>query len=286
MVIYLKGSVLKAVCLAFFVSVCVAFCFSGKHIEKTSSSVSIRLPVIMYHQISRSKSEKYIIRADELESDLAYLSKKGYATVTVKDLIAYVENNVPLPEKCVMLTFDDGHETVDTILYPLLKNYDMRAVSSIIGSLADLYTENGDRNDAYAYLCWDEIAELSGSGRIEFQNHSYDMHCLKNGKRRGMSSLKDESFDVYYANLYEDLSKNQLKLFSKTGINPTAVMYPYGIRGNDTLEACRRMGFKATFTCEEKINTIVCGDPNSLFELGRFNRAGGISSKDFFENIL
>lgn len=285
MVIRIKRT---AVLAAFLAAVCALFCISGlPHTERAAaSSVSAQLPVIMYHQISRSKSEKYIIRSDELESDLKYLAARGYKTVTVQDIINFVEHKMPLPEKSVMLTFDDGQETVYTLLYPLLKKYDMKAVAAVIGSLADLYTENEDHNDRYSYMSWDEIKELSMSGRVEIQNHSYNMHFFEESKRKGISPLKNESYDAYYKALYDDLSKNQLKILNKTGTPPTAVMYPYGFYGENTAEVCRRIGFEATFTCEERINTLTYGRPQSLFNLGRFNRHGGVSSERFFKNIL
>ena len=61
--------------------------------------------------------------------------------MVVEDLIRYVDQGTPLPEKPVMLTFDDGHYNYISYLLPLLEEYDMKAVVSVVGEFADTYTE-------------------------------------------------------------------------------------------------------------------------------------------------
>ena len=66
----------------------------------------------------------------QFESDLKYLKENGYHTVVVQDLIDYVEKGVPLPEKPVMLTFDDGYYNNYYYAFPLLEEYDAKIVIS------------------------------------------------------------------------------------------------------------------------------------------------------------
>ena len=70
----------------------------------------------MYHGLLKEEARqgKYVLSPAQFESDLKYLKENGYHTVVVQDLIDYVEKGVPLPEKPVMLTFDDAI-TITTI---------------------------------------------------------------------------------------------------------------------------------------------------------------------------
>lgn len=249
---------------------------------------SKQLPVIMYHQISRTKDNlgKYIISQEQLINDLEYISKMGYTTVTVQDLINYVNGKGDLPEKPIMLTFDDGHETAYTILYPLLKERGMCAVVSVIGYLADLYTEIDDHNDSYSYLTWDEIKELSDTPEVEIQNHSYNMHTIEKGGRRGIAPVSTETREEYFNAINEDVGKMQIALMKKGETKATAMVYPYGSHTALTLEACESLGFQCTMTCEERINSITRYHTKTLYNLGRYNRPSDISSEEFFKNIL
>ena len=72
---------------------------------------TVFLPIIMYHGVlnDSTRQGQYVISPAMLESDLAYIRAQGYETVLVQDLIDYVDNGKPLPEKSIMLTFDDGY---------------------------------------------------------------------------------------------------------------------------------------------------------------------------------
>ena len=110
------------------------------------------LPIIMYHHILKDSSRwgRYVIGPSVLEQDLAYLKEQGYETVTTEDVIAYVYQGTPLPEKPVMITFDDGYYSNYIYAYPLLKQYDMQGVLSIIGRYTDVYSETGEENANYS----------------------------------------------------------------------------------------------------------------------------------------
>lgn len=291
MVIRVKRSALIVIVLTIIFICTFKVCLQGSVNAsvnvRSSAQKGVSLPIIMYHQLTTHNNVgRYILSIEQLESDLVYIMENGYETVTVKDLIKFVSGEGNLPEKPIMLTFDDGYETGYTMLYPLLKKYNMCAVVSVIGSLTDMYSEIDDHNDFYSYLTWDEVKFLSSTDEIEIQNHSYDMHYSQSGKRKGIGKLKNESFDDYYNALYDDVGKMQLLLMKKASCKATAMAYPFGNYSKETTEICKKLGFKCTFTCEEKVNKIVPYDTSSLYNLGRYNRASGKSSSEFFESIL
>ncbi len=243
----------------------------------------VPLPIIMYHSILKSRAGEYVLSPSVLEEDLSYLKENGYQAVVVADLIDYVYHNKPLPEKPVMLTFDDGFYNIISYAMPLLEKYDMRAVVSVVGSYTERYTHLEDRNPAYANLTWQDLAVLAQTGRIEVQSHSYDLHKLT--PRKGAAKRRGENVEAYQAILAEDLSKMQRELLEKAGIQATAFAYPYGAISEASLPVVKDLGFFAYFTCIERPNCIT-KDPESLYLLNRYNRPSGISTERFMQRAL
>ena len=131
---------------------------------------------------------------------------------------------------------------------------------------------------------WDTVAELVKSPYIEIQNHTYDMH-KRTAERNGVKIKKDETVDAFRAILSDDLMKLQDKITSLTGYTPTAFTYPYGTVSDEAEKIIRDLGFKAAFTCLEKINIISKSNPEKLFNLNRFNRPENVGTEAFFERI-
>ena len=173
----------------------------------------------MYHHITENakKSGAYTVTAKEFEDDLEYIKKEGFTPVNVKNLTDYVYAGIPLPQNPIMITFDDGFESFYTIAYPLLKNYNFKAVISVIGSASDKYSNIDDHNINYSNLTWEEIKAMSDSGYIEIQNHTYDLHGNKENSRKGMLAHKSESYDEYRNILTQDLLKLQFLIKEKVG---------------------------------------------------------------------
>ena len=250
-----------------------------------NSDEYIKVPIIMYHSILKdpARSNKYTITPAVLEEDLKYIKANGYETITISDLISYVYADKPLPPKPIILTFDDGHYNNYGYLYPLLEKYDMKAVISIVGSYTDKFSETDEANLNYSYLRWKDINELISSGRLEFQNHTYNLHDNTHG-RIGAKKKKGESDDEYKKILEEDINKLQNEFKENTGYVPTCFTYPFGGISNSSLDIIKELGFKASLSCEEGINKIT-KNPNSLYLLKRYNRPSYVSTYNIFKKF-
>ncbi len=240
--------------------------------------------IIMYHQISENSKlwGDYVIPASLLKNDFNYLKENGMTPVSFKDILNFCNGKGSLPEKPVVITFDDGHRSFLTKVVPLLEEYKFPAVVSVVGSLVDLYSQNGDTDDRYAYLNKNDIKALSENPLVEIGHHSYGFHSLRS--RRGMSKVYGESNAQYLGIMKADIEKLNNLLLSDIGKTPFIMAYPYGIRNDLLSELVKNMGFTVTLGCRECINTISEGD--GLYDLGRFNRPYGKSSSAFFKEIL
>lgn len=255
--------------------------------ETAAAQESIPLPIIMYHHISPKpeRQNKYTVSVKEFESDLLFLKSRGYEAVSLSQLLSFVNEGEPLPEKPVMITFDDGFESFYVYALPLLKKHNMSAVMAVVGAYADKFTEAQDHHVEYSYLTWEEIGELSHSGFVEIGNHTDNLH-VSSPARRGCRINKGENEAEYLKMLRADLSACQEKVAKATGEAPKVLVYPFGYNCKQSMILIREMGFSAAFTCEEKVNRIRRGNTDYLYRLGRFNRPHGVSSEQFFKKIL
>ncbi len=253
--------------------------------KTVSTKPVIRLPIIMYHQILKDKKAwgKYVISPDDFEKDLIYFIENGYTTITVQDLIDFEYNDKELPDKPIMITFDDGYLTSKVYLLPILKKYNAKAVVSIVGEFTNRFTENKDTGLSYAHMTWDDVKELVNSEYIEIQNHSYNMHKISG--RKGITKLKKESLEDYRKALNNDILHMQDLIEKNTGYKPMAFTYPFGSISKDAEPILRDMGFLALLTCNEGVN-MLRGDKEELFDLKRYNRPYGINREKFFSSKL
>ncbi len=247
---------------------------------------SVKLPILMYHGLLKDPAmqNSYVISPNLFEQDLLYLKKQGYTTILISDLIAFVEDGVSLPEKPVLLTFDDGYYNNYYYGFPLLQKYKMKAVISIIGKETDRYSRLNEDHATYSNLTWKQAAEMVKSGLVEIQNHTYASHG-NTGGRKGTMKLPGES-EAEYARYFEkDLMTLQKKIKDAVGTVPAAFTYPFGAVSESSLKLVKELGFKASLGCEEGINLIQKGDPDSLFQLKRYLRTPEKSAPDFFQKI-
>lgn len=244
---------------------------------------TVELPILMYHSILKdgARQGKYVISPSVLASDLDALQMRGYQTVTVSDLLAYVQEGTALPEKPVMITFDDGYYNNYVYAYPLLQERGMRAVVSIIGSQTEMYTENGQENAYWSHLNMERLREMQDV--FEVQNHSWNLH--EYGERRGCLRRRGESQDSYENLLREDTDQTQ-RMLTENGLpTPQCYTYPFGACSEESERILREMGFLCTLGCEERMN-YVTSDPMCLYEMGRYNRAAGESTESYLKRVL
>jgi peptidoglycan/xylan/chitin deacetylase (PgdA/CDA1 family) len=258
-------------------------------VQYASASTGVKegvfLPIIMYHGIHQTRSDigPYIVSVDTLESDLNYLKQNGYTAVLMQDLVDYINVGKALPQKPVMLTFDDGQYNNLFYAAPLLEKYSMKAIFSVVGTFTETASKTSDHSAAYSYLTWDEISQLAKLPYVEIGNHTYAMHAW--GSRLGCVRTMFETAEEYEANLWADVTKLQNTLGERCGVLPITFTYPYGLTSPGSEDILKEMDFCATMICRESPNYIT-RDPDELYRLNRYNRAGGLSTEEFMARAL
>jgi len=279
----IKRLYLSAVSVVLVSAVCIGFLIKPPEvIEQTKQVV---LPVVMYHGLMRNEKRRnqYMINPEHFEEDLRYLTENGYQTIVVEDLLNYFNSGTALPPKPIMLTFDDGYYNNYTEAFPLLKKYGCKAVLSPIGIEGEKAQSDNNRSPDYSQCTWQELKEMSDSGMIELQNHTYDLHHIKEG-RQGADRKSGEDNEEYRKMLQNDLQKANDIIAKKTGSKPSCFTCPFGAKNEEMLGVVKETGFSAMMDCEEKVNYL--NEAEDLYAIHRFLRPDNVSSEVFFNRIL
>jgi peptidoglycan/xylan/chitin deacetylase (PgdA/CDA1 family) len=268
------------------IAIAIVGCNVGLSISGQEQETNgIFLPIVMYHSIvdNSAVSNDYTVTPQTVDDDLKYLKDNGYQTVTIQNLVDYITNDSPLPDKPVMITADDGFYNNYCYLVPLLKKYGYSAIISFVGEFTDVTAPNDPHVAEYSYCTWDDIKTMLDSNVIELGNHTYNMH--DNATRNGCSKLPYESIEEYTNVLTSDVGKLQKEFNSNLGTSPIVFAYPFGYTSKESTEILKSLGFKATLNCYEKPNYIT-KDLDCLFGLNRYNRSAKYSTDEFMEMLL
>jgi len=157
----------------------------------------------------------------------------------------------PLPEKPVLITFDDGYRSNYELLYPLLQKYQTKAVISIIVEMPELPADN--------FITWDMCREMAGSGLVEIGSHSFALHnledlggCFDPGGVNGIQRRPGEADEAFQARVLDDIQKSYDLIEEKVGQAPAFFAYPFGLKEPDAEELVNRL-FPVTAVTKPKI---------------------------------
>lgn len=138
-----------------------------------------RLRVLMYHKISADGQNDFLtVSTNNLKAQFDHLRTEGYSPVLLSEVIKFVRFGKPLPPKPVLITFDDGYRDNYTAMYPLLKQYGMKANIFLVPTFLQQQEEEAPLPGVPDYL---RISDIRNMDRqlVEFGLHSYDHQSYK-----------------------------------------------------------------------------------------------------------
>lgn len=199
-----------------------------------------KIDVLMYHQVGRFENIKThkatYCDVGRFRNQMKLLKLSGYQTITIDDLNNYLKNNTQLPEKSILLTFDDGYENFYQYAFPVLQEYGFNAIVYLvvgkIGKNADWLEKDGHSPARLMNL--EQIKELMKYG-IEFGSHGYD-------------HLRLTKQDYYIAK--NDIEKSKKVLEDLLGEEVRHFCYPYGDHNLEVMRLTLEAGYITGVTCE------------------------------------
>jgi peptidoglycan/xylan/chitin deacetylase (PgdA/CDA1 family) len=168
----------------------------------------------MYHYVSELPADADAVRRDltvspeTFEEQLQYLADQGYQTVTLRDLYDALSVGRPLPDKPVVLTFDDGYQDAYTDVLPMLQQHGFVGVFFVLATPAHF--------EAPAYMTWADVKAMAEAG-MSIQGHGRDHYDMRNrsvdflvyqilGIKEAVEAHTDQqvTFFCYPAGKYDD----------------------------------------------------------------------------------
>lgn len=215
MVRYLKW---LAVVIVVILAVILGYCAYLMHGAARS------VPVLNYHQINDTAENALTVHVDQFEKQMQYLADNGYTTITPAEMLDAWQNGTPLPDKPVVITFDDGYVDNYKNAFPILEKYNLRATIFLISDYVGMYPN---------YLTWSQIIEMQDSGRIDFESHTLS--------HKQLDATSPEETKNQLAG-----SKQALEWHLNKTIN--FIAYPCGSYDDDLIRMTREAGYRAAFT--------------------------------------
>jgi peptidoglycan/xylan/chitin deacetylase (PgdA/CDA1 family)/glycosyltransferase involved in cell wall biosynthesis len=166
----------------------------GTVYRQARALVPPNIPVLMYHRVveaSPAGSRHGIwVGAREFDSQLRSLKARNYTPITFRQYRAFLRDGRPLPQKPILLTFDDGYEDNYTVAFPLLQRYGFPAVVFLVADFSRR-TNFWDPDEPSApLLAADQIREMDRAG-IEFGSHTVSHpHLTRIGRRQVQEELR------------------------------------------------------------------------------------------------
>lgn len=281
--------------VAVVLSVCLLAGIAAAADQTESSSVSTApatdyLPIVMYHHFDpQPGTSKMIVSPARFEEQMAALKNAGYTAVTPQQLVDYVDKGVPLPEKPIWITMDDGYRSNMEVAAPVLERNGLKATVYCIGVSVGKSTYKNMGVPIIPHFSYEEAKPWSDKGIMTIQSHTYDMHNVSSldtvGYRRGVLPHPGEPLDQYMDTFYADFNKSNEGIRQAFGASSLAFAYPFGLHNAVTEGMLQTMGVRITVTIREDMNTLVRGDASSLYGLARFNITNDVTGAQLLEKI-
>lgn len=191
--------------------------------------MSKAISILMYHRVDEVSDNRNTVLLEQFRQQLQFLQRNGFTAIGMKDLYQHFTANAALPDKPVLLTFDDGYEDNYLHVLPLLKAFQMKAVVFPVARWVGR-TCGWKKNPAAERLMdWRQLQEWQAAG-LEIGAHTFNHVRL--------STLSEEQ--IRY-----ELQESKAVLEGQLGQPVDFLCYPYGDFDDRTRRYAEQAGYKA-----------------------------------------
>ena len=224
----------------------------------------LHIPILMYHEVvnegEQIKSPDLVVTVQELKKQLQYLKKEGYTTISLEEYYKFMTDNKPLPKKSIAITFDDGYVSFYNLVYPILKELNMKVTLAIV-------TEHMGEGGYYHHATWEQIKEMQANELVEIVSHTKTHPYL--------AELVGNT-----ATLRNEINGSDKDIGQNTGKESDILVYPYGSYNEEVIEATKSE-YKMGVTIGKGVNRY--GD--NLMEIKRLGVNHGDTGEKIIEEI-
>lgn len=188
-----------------------------------TTTENINIPILCYHDVTPNNPDNndLLVNPEKFKEQLQYLKDNNYTPISLDEFYDYLRKNQPIPEKSVVITFDDGYKGNYEYAYPLLKEFKFPATVFVISNYVG----------APDFMTVEQLKEMSDNG-IEIESHTFKHDDLsKLDETQQLETLKN--------------SKNDLEKIIGKPID--FIAYPFGRHNSSTRIAAEKAGYKLGF---------------------------------------
>lgn len=202
-------------------SILIIGIYLGIQYERSLDYKAVGVPVLNYHRIDSGIRHSLVVPPEEFKKQMQYLHNEGYHSITLDELYDYVTKGTELPDKPVLITFDDGYIDNYQHAMPILKEYNMKATLFMIsGSVG----EN-------RFVGLEQLKEMQANG-IDIQSHTVNHKDLRH---MSLQQARDEL--VSSKAVLEDSMKHPVRY----------IAYPGGFTNKDIDTIAEESGYRMAF---------------------------------------
>ena len=203
-----------------------------------------KIPVFTFHRLVPDDVKQkffpyyqWIGSIKIFEKMIKYLYDNGYKTINTTEFYSWYIGKVEYKKKTVLVTIDDGFYEDYYLVYPIIKKYNFKATSFIIGSKIKEKTLPYDKYKNL-FLGMDVINKVREEyPYFEFQSHSYNMHFINmTNKTKLVCRINSMS--------NEELEKD---IFQNKKFGFTSMSYPYGCFNEEMKKMLEMKGYLISF---------------------------------------
>jgi peptidoglycan/xylan/chitin deacetylase (PgdA/CDA1 family) len=195
-------------------------------------STPCQVSILAYHRFGPTVADSMTVRTTTFRSHLEYLATHQHPVIPLRSLISYLQTGAPRPPAgAVVITIDDGHQSVMRDALPLVREFNVPVTLFIYPSAIS--------NASYA-MTWTDLQALTRTGRFDVQSHTYWHPNFRNEKRRLAPA-------AYQAFAVKQLSQSRTVLQRRLGTTPDLVAWPFGVYNDEAIAIARDSGYVAGF---------------------------------------
>lgn len=210
------------------------------------------IPVLMYHSISTIPGNSLGVPVEQFSEEMEWLNRQNYHSLSLNEFYQALTNQAPVPEKPILLTFDDEYSDNYSSAWPILRQYGFGATFFVTTSSV-----------GPGMMDWNQLKDLNGQG------NSISSHTVHHLDLTTLSSEQQE---------YE-LRVSEQELENHLSVSVPALCFPSGRYNKTTLELMPKLGYKLGFTTVP--GKVHLGD--DLLTLKRVRISGGMPLASFQE---
>lgn len=214
--------------------VCCLLCGYGHELPADDSS---GIPILNYHRFAPKVTDSMTVTTAVFEAQLQWLADNGYTVIPLRMLVDYLRGKgAPPPAKAVVVTADDGHQSVYTEMLPIVSRYRIPVTLFVYPSAIS--------NASYA-LTWEQLQALQQTGLFDIQSHTLWSPNFKKDRKR----LSPEAYSKFVA---EQLVKSKAILEKRLGRVVELLAWPFGIYDGDLEQVAAETGYIAAFSIDRR----------------------------------